>query len=94
MVKAIIAASFAAAILVGVANAESFEDMCVRVSGEWGTGGDVAGQCSCLAEQAAGNAQLEAEIRALGEAHSSDAEAYEAGGDDVKAAFDHCSVDA
>jgi hypothetical protein len=94
MMKAIIAASFAAAILVGVANAESFEDMCVRVSGEWGTGGDVAGQCSCLAEQAADNSQLEAEIRALGEAHSSDAEAYEAGGEDVKAAFDHCSVDA
>lgn len=79
-------------LAAGAAAAESIKDMCVRVSEEWGTQGDVAGQCSCLAELAAGDSALDGELRTLSDAYSNDEEAYEAASDGTKAAFDTCSV--
>jgi len=72
--------------------AESTEEMCVRVSDEWGTQGDVAAQCSCLADKAAGDAALDNELRSLADNYSNDQEAYDAASDGTKAAFDSCSV--
>ncbi|OFX00656.1 MAG: hypothetical protein A3E78_08275 [Alphaproteobacteria bacterium RIFCSPHIGHO2_12_FULL_63_12] len=72
--------------------AESTEEMCLRVSGEWGTQGDVASQCSCLADKAANDAALDGELRALGDNYANDQEAYDAASDGTKAAFDSCSV--
>ena len=72
--------------------AESTEDMCVRVSEEWGTQGDVAAQCSCLAGMAAGDASLDGELRSLADNYSNDQEAYDAASDGTKSAFDSCSV--
>lgn len=74
------------------AYAESTEEMCVRVSKEWGTQGDVAGQCSCLAGKAAEDAAIDEELRSLGDNYSSDQEAYDSASDGTKAAFDSCSV--
>lgn len=76
----------------GVAMAESVEAMCVRVSNEWGTVGDILSQCSCLADRAAGDAALEKELRSLGDDYSSDDEAYDGASAKAKAAFDACSV--
>ncbi|MEZ5920020.1 MAG: hypothetical protein R3C60_01580 [Parvularculaceae bacterium] len=86
------AAIVSAAMFSTAAFSESVEEMCLRVSGEWGTEGDVAAQCSCLADKAAGDAALDAELRSLGEKFTNDNEAYEASSDDTKAAFDACSV--
>lgn len=86
------AATAATMFAASVAAAESFEALCLRVSGEWGTKGDVAGQCSCLADLAAGDAALEDELTSLADTQSSDDAAYEAGSDEAKAAFDSCSV--
>ena len=72
--------------------AESAQDMCLRVSKDWGTQGDVAAQCSCLAGRAAGDAALDEELRALGGDYSNDQDAYDAASDGTKAAFDSCSV--
>jgi hypothetical protein len=74
------------------ASAESFNDLCKRVSAEWGTQGDVAGQCSCLSEKTAADSALDAEMRRLAESFSSDADAYDAASSSAKAAFDACSV--
>lgn len=90
--KYAIAVFAAAAVIASVAAAESIEDMCLRVSEEWGTGGDVASQCSCLADTAAGDSAVDAELRSLGDDYSNDEEAYEAASDATKAAFDACSV--
>ncbi len=93
MRKAVV--SVAAAALAGLATpafAESVEEMCLRVSEEWGTQGDVAAQCSCLAGEAAGDSALESELRTLGDKYSSDQEAYDAASAGTKAAFDACSV--
>lgn len=87
------AAAVAVAGVGSAALAESFEDMCLRVSGEWGTQGDVAGQCACLAGKAAGDSALDSELRSLADANSSDQEAYDAASDGTKAALDACSVD-
>ncbi|HOP19217.1 MAG TPA: hypothetical protein PLV61_12120 [Parvularculaceae bacterium] len=75
------------------AGAESVEDMCLRVSAEWGSTGDVAAQCSCLADKASGDAALADELTALGNSKGSDAEAYDAASDGTKAALDACSVE-
>jgi hypothetical protein len=92
MKKTFAAATIVALSLGATASAESFGDMCMRVSDEWGTEGDVAGQCECLAGRAAGDAALDAELRALGDSKSSDQEAYDAASDGAKAALDACSV--
>ena len=93
--KVIVLASavFALSFVAGAASAESIEDMCVRVSEDWGTEGDVAAQCACLAEEAAGDAAVESELRSLADNYSNDEEAYEGASDATKAAFDSCSVD-
>lgn len=75
------------------ASAESFNDLCLRISAEWGTTGDVTSQCSCLAGLASGDAALEEELTMLANTKSSDEEAYDAGSDAAKAALDSCSVD-
>jgi len=80
------------ALSAGSTHAESVEDMCVRVSKEWGTAGDIAAQCSCLADEAAGDADVEAELRSLADNYSNDEEAYDGASDGTKAAFDACSV--
>lgn len=74
------------------AYAESTEEMCVRVSKEWGTQGDIAAQCFCLAGMAAGDAALDGELRSLADSYSNDQEAYGAASDGTKSAFDSCSV--
>ncbi len=89
----VVAAALAAVGLGSAALAESVEDMCLRVSEEWGTQGDVGAQCSCLAAKTEGDAALESELRSLGDRYSSDQEAYDASSDGTKAAFDACSVD-
>lgn len=81
------------AAMIGPVWAESFEDMCLRVSAEWGSTGDVASQCSCLAGMAAADQGLADEITALAAVHKSDAEAYAAASDAGKAAFDQCAVE-
>jgi len=86
------AALLAAAIAGTAAHAESTEAMCLRVSDEWGTQGDVAAQCSCLAGKAAGDSALDSELRSLADNYSNDDEAYEAASEGTKAAFDACSV--
>lgn len=86
------AAVLAAAIAGTAAHAESTEEMCLRVSDEWGTQGDVAGQCSCLADKAASDSALDSELRSLADNYSNDDEAYEAASAGTKAAFDACSV--
>lgn len=83
----------AALAIAGAASAESFEDLCLRVSGEWGSTGDVASQCSCLAGLADADQSLAEELTALAESHSSDADAYDAASDGGKAALDQCSVE-
>jgi hypothetical protein len=90
--------NFVAAFIIAmaapvVAAAETFEEMCLRVSEEWGTEGDVASQCSCLDEKSAGDSAVRDELTRLADTMSSDAEAYEAGSDEVKSLFDACSVD-
>lgn len=87
-----VSAAVAVALAAGLAYAESIEDMCVRVSEEWGTAGDVAAQCSCLAVEAAGDPAVEAELRSLADNYSNDDEAYEGASDATKSAFDACSV--
>ena len=84
--------AFGAMIAAPAASAESFEDMCMRVSDEWGTAGDVASQCSCLADKAAGDSSIDSELRSLADEYSSDADAYDAASDATKAALDACSV--
>lgn len=86
------AAMLAATFIAGAARAESFEDMCVRVSKEWATQGDIASQCSCLAGKASGDSSIDGELRSLADAYSSDQEAYDAASDGAKAALDACSV--
>jgi hypothetical protein len=86
------AASLGTAGMGSAAFAESFEDMCLRVSQAWGTQGDVAGQCACLAGKAAGDSALDSELRSLANVYSSDQEAYDAASDGAKAALDACSV--
>lgn len=83
----------AACMMTTPAFAESFEDMCLRVSADWGTKGDVASQCSCLDAKTSGKSALRDEMTMLAETQASDADAYEAGSADVKAVFDACSVD-
>ena len=92
-IKSFVAVGAAALTLSGAAFAESFEEMCLRVSAEWGSTGDVAGQCSCLADAVAGDEGLAEELTTLAETHSSDAEAYEAASEPGKAALDSCSVE-
>jgi hypothetical protein len=89
--------SVAAAMLASLgfassAVAESFEDICHRVSEEWGTQGDVGAQCACLAGKAAADGAVDSELRSLADSYSSDAEAYEAASAGTKAALDACSV--
>lgn len=74
------------------ARAESFEDMCLRVSEEWGTQGDVATQCACLAGKATDDSAIDSELRTLADTHSNDEDAYDAASDGTKAALDACSV--
>ncbi len=78
--------------LASMASAESFEDMCLRVSDEWGTQGDVAAQCSCLTEKADADWSINKELRELADAFPNDQEAYDAASDGTKAALDACSV--
>lgn len=90
-----ISAAVAAFAFLGFApsaGAESFEDICHRVSAEWGTQGDVGAQCACLAGKAAVDAAVDSELRSLADSYSSDQEAYDAASDGAKAALDACSV--
>lgn len=79
-------------VLAPAANAESFGEMCQRVSDEWGTAGDVDAQCACLADKADSDGALKDELTSLADAYSSDQEAYDAASDGTKAALDSCSV--
>ena len=91
----ILASGFAAAFALGMASAasaESFEDMCLRVSEEWGTQGDVGAQCSCLTAKAGADGSIDKELRELADAFTSDQEAYDAASEATKAALDACSV--
>lgn len=91
----VFAGGLAAALALGLASAasaESFEDMCLRVSDEWGTKGDIAAQCSCLTEKAGGDRSIDNELRELADAFTNDQEAYDAASDGTKAALDACSV--
>lgn len=90
---AVIAAAFAVAA-GSIAFASEFEALCLSVSEDWATEGDVASQCSCLAAKAAANPALDAELRRLAETASSDEEAYEMASAATKAAMDACAVDA
>jgi hypothetical protein len=92
----LMAASAAAVALAAgsIAFAEDFESLCLSVSEDWATEGDVAGQCSCLAGKAAADPALDAELRRLAESASSDEEAYESASAAAKAAMDACAVDA
>lgn len=86
---------FAATTILAIAPAayaESFGDMCRRVSEEWGTQGDIGAQCGCLADKAAGDASIESELRSLADDYVSDQEAYDAASAETKAALDACSV--
>lgn len=85
-------ATSCAMTLSSAAYAESFQDMCLRVSDEWDTQGDVAAQCTCLSGKAAGDSAIDSELRALADAYSSDQEAYDAASAATKAALDACSV--
>jgi hypothetical protein len=62
------------------------------VSDEWGTQGDVAAQCSCLTEKAGNDGSIDKELRELADVFTNDQEAYDAAGDETKAALDACSV--
>ena len=86
------AAALATMFFAGAASAESLEEMCARVSEEWATQGDIASQCSCLADKAAGDSSIDSELRRLADAYSNDQEAYDAADDGTKAALDACSV--
>ncbi len=91
----ILANGFAAAFALGLASAasaESFEDMCLRVSEEWGTQGDVAAQCSCLTDKAGADGSIDKELRDLADAFTNDQDAYDAASEGTKAALDACSV--
>lgn len=90
-VKNAIAALASAAFFGSVAYAESVEEMCIRVSGEWGSVGDVPTQCACLASVADEDQSIADELFELAETYSSDEEAYEGASDKVKAAFDQCA---
>ncbi len=88
---------FAASLtLTGAALAgdSDMEAICLEVSEEWGTEGDVAAQCACLGGLADKNPALDAELHKLVETASSDEEAYEQASPAAKAAMDACSVDA
>ena len=82
--------TFAAAPVAGFAYAASIEDMCVQAADEWGSEGDIAGQCSCIADAAASDDDFATEFVELIESFSSDAEAYEAASDSAKAIIDAC----
>ena len=86
------AAMLATTIIAAAANAESFEDMCVRVSEEWATQGDIASQCACLADKATADSSVDSDLRSLADVYSNDQEAYDAASDGAKAALDACSV--
>lgn len=93
MLKLLPFAAAALALGIGsIASAEGFEAMCMRVSDEWATQGDVVAQCACLADRASGDPALDEELRELGDTMSSDQEAYDAASDATKAALDACSV--
>jgi hypothetical protein len=85
-------AGLSSLFLTPAANAESFGEMCQRVSDEWGTVGDIDAQCACLADKAAGDSAFNDELTSLADAYSSDQEAYDAASDSTKAALDACSV--
>lgn len=76
------------------AGAGDIEPICLDVSEEWGTEGDVAAQCACLGDLADQDASLDAELHKLVETASSDEDAYEQASPAAKAALDACSVDA
>ncbi|MFN3958772.1 MAG: hypothetical protein ACK4NP_02535 [Parvularculaceae bacterium] len=94
MKKFAVAAGALALVAGSFAAASEFEALCLSVSEDWATEGDVAGQCSCLAAKASANPALDAELRRLAETASSDEEAYEMASAAAKAAMDACSVDA
>jgi len=75
------------------AQASSLEDECVAVSAAWGSTGDIASQCSCIAEAAAGDDDVIAELMTFGDTYSNDAEAYESASSQTKAVMDSCSVE-
>lgn len=91
----VIAAAAALALATGtIASAADFEALCLSVSEDWATEGDVSGQCSCLAEKTKGDPALDAELRRLAETASSDEDAYDQASAAAKAAMDACAVDA
>ena len=73
--------------------ASDVEAECLAVSEAWGSTGDVAEQCSCIAAAAEGDDDLIAEFMEFGSTYSSDVEAYEGASDAAKAAMDSCSVE-
>ncbi len=80
-------------MMASPAFAETVEEMCLRVSEEWGSTGDVPAQCSCLGQEAAANADIEKEIWAISETASNDSEAYDQSSDALKAILDKCAVE-
>jgi hypothetical protein len=88
----IILAAVAPWFLAPPANAETFGEMCQRVSDEWGTAGDIDAQCACLGDKAESDSSLQEELMSLADNYSNDQDAYDAASDGAKAALDSCSV--
>ena len=87
LMKMIIALGAAVAAFAAVAYAGEMTDKCVaRLAAE---GRDTSG-CGCLEDRIAGDADLEAEFRELGEIEDPTGR-YEAASDAAKAAMDACT---
>jgi hypothetical protein len=85
--KITIALGAAAAAFFAIAYAGEMTDKCVaRLAAE---GRDTSG-CGCLEDRIAGDAELEAEFRELGEIEDP-TERYAVASDDAKAAMDACT---
>lgn len=84
--------AFAVSLGFGGAQAESFQEMCVRVSTDWGSAGDLDSQCECLAAEVAGDDALTEEFWAFEDNFSNDTDAYEGSSDGAKAALDSCTA--
>lgn len=83
----------ACAAMTAPAFAGDVESECNAASEEWGSTGDTAAQCSCIAEAAEGDDDLVAEFLEFRSKYSSDVEAYEGASDAAKEVMDKCSVE-
>ena len=80
-------------MMTSPALAGDVEAECLAASAEWGSTGDVATQCSCIADSAAGDAALAAEFMGFRSLYTNDAEAYEGASDGAKSVMDSCAVE-